>query len=121
MPRTVPVFSKDKPAGCTISTNSIHNRLHDVENLGSCDLEDLCVYITQHACQPCSGKRQGCVCALVPRLAWLFEKYRDEWYADLVEVSAFKLHTHLPLLATALLKRGHSTRAFRRATEAFDM
>jgi hypothetical protein len=67
----------------------------------------------------CTGK--ACVCQLVPKLVWMLEEMQESHYSSLCDVLACELHKKLPQLATNLLIGGHSPRAFRRTTEAFEM
>jgi hypothetical protein len=69
---------------------------------------------------PCIGPVTGCTCSLMPVLAHLLEQQQDE-VQEVSAVLASGLHKVLPAVAAALLKQGHSTRAFRRVTEAYEM
>lgn len=68
----------------------------------------------------CCGPGQGCACRMVPLLAHLLEQLQDE-VRSVADVLESELHRSLPALAAALLSGGHSTRAFRRTTEAYEM
>jgi hypothetical protein len=69
---------------------------------------------------PCLGVAQNCPCRLVPVLAHHLEQQQDE-VQEVAAVLASGLHKVLPAVAAALLEQGHSTRAFRRINEAYEM
>jgi hypothetical protein len=65
----------------------------------------------------CTGK--ACCCCKIPEVAYLLEKLNEG--LTLSEMLDAGLHSTLLPLAAGLLREGHSARAFRRITEAFDM
>ena len=69
---------------------------------------------------PCLGTAQNCPCRLIPVLAYHLEQQQDE-VQEVAAVLASGLHKVLPAVAASILKQGHSTRAFRRITEAYEM
>jgi hypothetical protein len=99
---------------------SLSCRLHDVDgrtipqDLSSCFNSAVTRLET-----PCTGKL--CACQVVPTLVYCLEEKQESHYRDLSDVLEDELHIKLPQLATKLLNGGHSTRAFRRTTEAFEM
>lgn len=75
----------------------------------------------QLAAVSCLRAAKGCpMCGLVPVMAHLLEQQHDE-VQEVVAVLDSGLHKVLPAVAAALLQQGHSTRAFRRITEAYEM
>lgn len=70
---------------------------------------------------PHAGKASTCACGLVPLLTHKLEKLRPEHFRDISDIWVWDLHKALPTLAAALLKGGHTMRAFRRVTEAWEM
>lgn len=114
--------SSSKPrrgVGVSCTTEALRYRLQDGTDMCCSDLEECCNHAITRLEASCTGK--DCVCQVVPRLVWIYEEQQESCYSDLGGVLAMNVHIQLLQLATNLLNGGHSSRAFRRTTEAFEM
>lgn len=120
MPRTQPAQQQAGSSVTSVTSGSSGSSSGASRNsekpLQASRLTDLCKYIAAMPA-PCTGK--ACSCCKIPEVAYLLEKQHES--STLVEMLDAELHKTLPPLAGVLLKGGHSARAFRRITEAFDM